>query len=54
MMIQAGLYAHGSDSNVDEAIACWPKLDAFLAEPELHSIHASFERLRKCVDHDDT
>ena len=49
MMIQAGLYSHGSDANVDEAIACWPKLDAFLAESELKSIDASFDRLRQCV-----
>lgn len=49
MMIQAGLYSHGSDANIDDAIACWPKLDAFLAEPELKSIDASFDRLRQCV-----
>ncbi|SEL05576.1 FliI/YscN family ATPase [Pacificibacter marinus] len=50
MMIQAGLYSQGSDANIDAAIECWPKLDAFLAEAELHSIDASFERLRICVE----
>jgi flagellum-specific ATP synthase len=50
MMIQAGLYSQGSDANIDAAIDCWPKLDAFLAEAELHSIDASFERLRACVE----
>jgi flagellum-specific ATP synthase len=54
MMIQAGLYAHGSDGSIDEAIACWPKLDAFLAEPELKSIDASFERLQNCVEQGST
>lgn len=53
MMIQAGLYSKGSDVNIDEAIACWPKLDAFLAEPELKSIDASFKRLQKCVERSD-
>jgi flagellum-specific ATP synthase len=50
LMIQAGLYAAGSDPVVDRAIRLWPALDAFLAEaappggPE-----ASFERLRDCL-----
>jgi flagellum-specific ATP synthase len=49
MMIQAGLYSKGTDASIDEAISCWPKLDAFLAESELDSIDASFERLNLCA-----
>ncbi len=46
MMIQAGLYAKGSDPVVDAAIRVWPALDAFLAEdapPD--GIDGSFSRL---------
>jgi flagellum-specific ATP synthase len=50
MMIQAGLYSTGSDATIDEAITCWPKLDAFLAEPELKSSENSFYRLRRCFE----
>ena len=32
MMIQAGLYAKGSDPLIDAAMRVWPALDAFLAE----------------------
>jgi flagellum-specific ATP synthase len=52
MMIQAGLYSKGTDTNIDEAISCWPKLDAFLAEDETHSVTASFERLNLCMSPD--
>jgi len=45
MMIQAGLYATGSDPAVDEAIRVWPGLDAFMAEPEPKDNTASFARL---------
>ncbi len=46
MMIQAGLYAKGSDPQVDLAIQVWPALDAFLAEdapPD--GVEGSFRRL---------
>lgn len=46
MMIQAGLYAKGSDPMVDRAIKIWPALDGFLAEhapPD--GIEGSFARL---------
>jgi len=46
MMIQAGLYAKGSDPQVDLAIKVWPALDAFLAEdapPD--GVEGSFRRL---------
>lgn len=49
MMIQAGLYAAGSDPTIDRAIACWPALDAFLAEAEPADITASFARLAECL-----
>jgi flagellum-specific ATP synthase len=47
LMIQAGLYARGSDPLIDEAIRIWPALDAFLAEmaPE-DGITGSFRRLQ--------
>lgn len=46
LMIQAGLYAKGSDPLVDAAIRVWPALDGFLAEdapPD--GISGSFNRL---------
>ncbi len=50
MMIQAGLYAKGSDPMVDAAIKIWPALDGFLAEdaPE-DGIAGSFVRLAKVL-----
>jgi flagellum-specific ATP synthase len=46
MMVQAGLYAAGSDPAVDEAIRLFPALDAFLAEGAGPSgIAGSFARL---------
>lgn len=49
MMIQAGLYAKGSDPVVDAAIRVWPALDAFLAEDAPEGIEASFRRLDACL-----
>lgn len=47
MMIQAGLYATGSDPVIDRAIKLWPHLDGFLAEPApADGVAGSFERLR--------
>jgi flagellum-specific ATP synthase len=50
LMIQAGLYARGSDPLIDEAIKVWPALDAFLAElaPE-DGIEGSFRRLAEVL-----
>ncbi len=53
MMIQAGLYAQGSDPALDAAIACWPKLDTFLAEDEWENTAASFRRLAECLKTED-
>ena len=47
LMIQAGLYAKGSDPLVDEAIKVWPALDGFLGEDApTDGIAGSFERLQ--------
>ncbi len=50
LMVQAGLYARGSDPAVDEAIRLFPRLDAFLAEaaPE-GGVSASFARLSQLL-----
>ena len=46
MMIQAGLYAKGSDPLIDAAMRVWPALDAFLAEDApREGIDGSFARL---------
>jgi flagellum-specific ATP synthase len=45
MMIQAGLYATGSDPTVDAAIRVWPALDAFVGMDEAEDTAASFVRL---------
>jgi len=50
IMIQAGLYAKGSDPVVDEAIRVFPQLDAFLSEPApADGIAGSFRRLEECL-----
>ena len=47
MMIQAGLYATGSDPLVDRAIKVWPRLDGFLAEAApATGVAGSFDRLK--------
>ncbi|MBC7146072.1 MAG: FliI/YscN family ATPase [Thioclava marina] len=45
MMIQAGLYASGSDRMVDAALKVWPELDAFIAEDAPDGTAGSFARL---------
>lgn len=51
LMIQAGLYAKGSDLAVDLAIRVWPGLDAFLAEDAPASgIEGSFARLQSVLN----
>ncbi len=50
LMIQAGLYAKGSDAVVDQAIKVWPALDAFLAEDAPHDgVAGSFRRLAEAL-----
>lgn len=50
MMVQAGLYAQGSDPLTDRAIRLWPKLDAFLGGTDAASIADSFARLRRVLE----
>ncbi len=45
MMIRAGLYAQGSDAEVDQAIAIWNDLDGFLARVESGGCSGSFQQL---------
>ncbi len=49
MMIQAGLYTHGSDPRIDNAIAVWPQLDAFIARDEAASHSESFQALAEAL-----
>ena len=50
LMIQAGLYAKGSDPLVDQAIKVWPMLDAFLGEDApADGIAGSFRRLQAAL-----
>mgnify|MGYP001765289904 CR=1 FL=1 len=49
MMIQAGLYAHGSDAQIDKAIAVYPDLDQFIAREEEVDTGASFTRLAEIL-----
>ena len=49
MMIQAGLYANGSDATIDAAIKAFPKLDVFLSQREPGTIADSFSALEACL-----
>jgi len=49
LMIRSGLYAAGSDPEIDEAIEIWPKLEAFFAESQGLDTGASFARLAECL-----
>ncbi len=49
-MIQAGLYQPGGDAVLDRAVALWPRLDGFLAEPAPGPrSEDSFARLREIL-----
>jgi flagellum-specific ATP synthase len=50
LMVQAGLYAPGSDPVVDAAVAVWPGLDAFFAAPGAGGLSESFSQLRGLLD----
>lgn len=45
MMISAGLYAQGSDPEIDQAIQVWPDLDNFMAKVHTRDIEDSFNQL---------
>ncbi len=49
IMIQSGLYAAGSDSEIDAAIQVFPQLDAFLSEGSPDGPLAAFARLADCL-----
>ncbi|MEE9453086.1 MAG: FliI/YscN family ATPase [Paracoccaceae bacterium] len=51
-MVQTGLYAAGTDSEIDMAIDLWPKLDAFFARNIVEPTADSFAELAKIVDPD--
>jgi flagellum-specific ATP synthase len=50
MMIQAGLYAAGSDPVTDAAILAWPGLDAFVAAAAASTIAGSFAQLEGILE----
>jgi flagellum-specific ATP synthase len=50
MMVQAGLYAPGSDPLTDRAIKLFTRLDGFLAGANAKSPMESFARLRKLLE----
>jgi flagellum-specific ATP synthase len=50
LMVQAGLYAPGSDPVVDAAVNVWPGLDAFIAAPSGAPMHDSFAKLRAVLE----
>lgn len=50
LMIQAGLYETGTDPAIDEAIAAFPRLDAFVGRMAHDGIAASFGALREACD----
>lgn len=45
MMIRAGLYTHGSDTEIDKAIQLYPEVEAFLAKDEEDDPQRSFSQL---------
>ncbi len=49
LMIQSGLYAPGSDPEVDAAVTLWPRIDAFFAERSPGGPEASFARLAEVL-----
>jgi len=49
-MLRAGLYAAGTDQALDQAIALWPRLDAFLGALTEGAGAGSFARLREILD----
>jgi flagellum-specific ATP synthase len=49
MMLKAGLYAEGSDPDVDLAKAVWSSLDKFVGLTEKEDIENSFKSLAACL-----
>jgi flagellum-specific ATP synthase len=51
MMIQAGLYAPGSDPTIDAAIACHVPLERFMSQRVQGGLTSSFAALRKALSY---
>ena len=49
LMIQAGLYAAGSDPVLDRAVRIWPALDSFFAGRS-EDVAAAFDDLARCLE----
>ena len=49
MMIQSGLYAAGSDPEIDAAIKVWPALDGFLGSASENGPEQAFEMLSRVL-----
>lgn len=49
LMIQAGLYAAGSDKTIDAAITCYPALDSFLTIKDKRGTLSHFAKLRQAL-----
>lgn len=49
LMIQSGLYVAGSDAKIDEAIATFDALEAFISTSDSRSIATSFHLLQKAL-----
>lgn len=50
LMIQAGLYVEGSDSEIDAAIACRDGLEAFIETPSKSGVPSAFDALRRALN----
>jgi len=50
MMVQAGLYAPGSDAVTDAAVTAWPALDAYIGSPAAKTLKGSFDQLRDILE----
>ena len=44
-MITAGLYTHGSNSDIDMAIQVWPEIETFISQLDSPSIQDSYDKL---------
>lgn len=51
-LIQAGLYAAGSDPEIDKSVEVYPALDAFLGDTSAGKIEEKFETLKEIVGSD--
>jgi len=49
LMVQSGLYAAGTDKQIDTAISVFPSLDEFVATRESKNTQASFQALAMCL-----